>query len=234
MYLRYFTELVLLILFSVSVIGAPIAIDKQDLCHGHHISGRGTKRPSDKAPPPTTEVMKPQLTINVGTSLFYSGLDQGVSLKQVRKWADDHGGGYKILADSWKSEQWREAQLAKTAKTKKKSFWNNASEAMAQLSSGRVYVILPPGVGVHTDDYPKSTWSDFEWPALKSNSRVTSVIRIDPDGKNPVSIKPRLPHADHPTKDRQKPQEDKDPAHASSKHEEKPKSLFVEVWTWKT
>lgn len=51
-----------------------------------------------------------------------------------------------------------------------------ASAAFARLSSGDVRVIIPDE-GVRR----RNTWTDFEWPELLTNGKVTRIIRVRPD-----------------------------------------------------
>lgn len=51
-----------------------------------------------------------------------------------------------------------------------------SSAAFARQSSGDVRVILPDA-GVPR----RNTWTDFEWPELLTNEKVTRIIRVNPD-----------------------------------------------------
>ncbi|TFK40462.1 hypothetical protein BDQ12DRAFT_721102 [Crucibulum laeve] len=53
------------------------------------------------------------------------------------------------------------------------ALWNFASEVFANHTSGRAYTVLGTTVN------PNGTWRQIELPALKRNTRVTSVIQLD-------------------------------------------------------
>ncbi|KAI1277756.1 hypothetical protein F5Y07DRAFT_398309 [Xylaria sp. FL0933] len=89
----------------------------------------------------------------------------------------------RILGQLWTDSKWQD-QWQNDEKASKE-FFNICSQALAELSTGISYVLLPPGKG---EDWQKGTvWDKFEWSNLPSN---TKVIRIDPDSaKNKETIK---------------------------------------------
>ena len=198
MRLHNFTELVLLVLFAISAICAPISFTKPDLSDAARLEGRGLDSLSieiraQKPPLPTAEELKNKLRVE--KSLFYTGRDQDgrVTSKTAHKWGKDNG-NYKILEDSWNPDGWPSIKDANGNYNNKwgKLFFDPASQAFAEKSKGTVYVMLPQGIGGEKDDWDtKSVWARVEWPALQKNTAVEKVIRIDHDGKNQVTIKPR-------------------------------------------
>jgi len=62
---------------------------------------------------------------------------------------------------------------------KRKQFWENASQALAEEAKDTVYVLLPKGSG---DDWLKTTvWARKEWPNL---NQAKKIVRINPDDEN--------------------------------------------------
>jgi hypothetical protein len=55
-------------------------------------------------------------------------------------------------------------------------FWARACRALAELASGRVFVVLGPDiVAPDWGDFDRA-WAKYEWPALQANSAVKEVI----------------------------------------------------------
>ncbi len=126
---------------------------------------------------PSLQDCKDHLKVKKDTSLFYSG-DNGEDyrgkaqkkIKDVDKLQD-----YKIRAMSWTDNAWQDKWVMGN-NNQAKEFFQICSRAMAEMSSGRVYVLLPKGTGT---DWEKGTvWADYEWPNLGKS--VTEVVRIDP------------------------------------------------------
>ncbi|KAK7451688.1 hypothetical protein VKT23_012366 [Stygiomarasmius scandens] len=145
--------------------------------------------PRTPAVPGTAEI-KTHLSVAPDTSLFYSasnGQPPEGSARQASEWAKKKKNGYKILARMWKDSNYQNTW--QNDATLSKEFFDNASEAMAELSSGTVYVMLPPSTQADGKDWwSGSVWARKEWPALQNNPAVTKVIRIDPAG-NEKTIK---------------------------------------------
>ncbi|KAG5331660.1 hypothetical protein C0989_007640 [Termitomyces sp. Mn162] len=143
------------------------------------------KNPSTKKKPPIqktslsqpdVEEIKQHIHIGPDESLFYSGPN-----------------GYMRLADAQAKKMskkildmaWTDRDLLKTKR--KKTFWKNASQAFAELSSGMVYVLLPEDVGIN--NFHKGTiWEEVEWPTLEKNVHVTKVIKVTEGGKEEVLL----------------------------------------------
>ncbi|THV01801.1 hypothetical protein K435DRAFT_793022 [Dendrothele bispora CBS 962.96] len=98
--------------------------------------GRSTTTSRTVAVPQTADI-KPHLAVARDTSLFYSasnGQPPDGSAKQAREWARKKKNGYKILAQMWKDSNYQNTWQNDDALSKE--FFDNASEAMAELSSG--------------------------------------------------------------------------------------------------
>lgn len=64
---------------------------------------------------------------------------------------------------------------------------DNASAALAELSSEVVYVLLPNDTNGRVW-FKGTVWARIEWPALLNNPAVTKIMRIDPDGDQEEEI----------------------------------------------
>lgn len=137
-----------------------------------------------KDPPPLPDVdeIKNHLNVAKDISLFYSG--PGSYAKQARTWARNKSNGYKVLGQLWKDSSYQDPWQNDPDLSVK--FFNRASQAMAELSAGTVYVMLPSDTkGV---DWKTGTvWDAYEWPNLGSG--VSEVIRVNPDNDNEETIK---------------------------------------------
>lgn len=134
-------------------------------------------------PPPSIQDCKDHLNTAQDTSLFYSG-PGGYAGKARQKIKDvSKLNNYKILAMLWTDPSWQNPW--QNDEQASKDFFNICSQAMAEASSGTVYVLLPKGSGT---DWKKDTvWDLYEWPNLGSG--VTKVIRINPDNTDEEVIK---------------------------------------------
>ncbi|KAF9535936.1 hypothetical protein CPC08DRAFT_93900 [Agrocybe pediades] len=123
------------------------------------------------------------------TSLFYSCNELGEgSCKQARDWAKAKHPEYKVLAQMWKNSAYPNPW--QTDEPTSKAFFDVASQAMAELSSGKVYVILGPWTQADGKDwYAGSVWARKEWPALLSNSAATPIIRVNAATSAEIKIK---------------------------------------------
>lgn len=140
--------------------------------------------PAPNEPEPDLAEVKRHLTgVAKDNSLFYSGKPGGGSFaKKSMDWRDSKKNGYKILVEMWDDEKWANKWGGKMEK-----FFDLASKGMAELSSGKVYVMLPSDS--KGTEWPKgSYWNDFEWPALQKNTDVSEVIRVNPDNDNQETI----------------------------------------------
>lgn len=134
-------------------------------------------------PLPTIQDCKDHLNVAKDTSLFYSGPGgyAGKARQKIRDVANLKN--YKILGMMWTDSTWQNQW--QNDEQASKDFFNICSQAMAEASSGTVYVLLPPGKGT---DWKKGTvWDSYEWPNLGSG--VDKVIRINPDNTDEEVIK---------------------------------------------
>ncbi|KAH9892940.1 hypothetical protein F4778DRAFT_748931 [Xylariomycetidae sp. FL2044] len=124
--------------------------------------------------PPSVDECKKQLSVPNGKGLFYSNIgDPEVLLQQKR----DYLKGYTILDQAFKDKDWEKNFVDDDGDTVE-GFWDNCSEAFSELSTGTVYVVLPKGKG--TSKFPgDSLWTNVEWDALKDNSKVKKIIRLE-------------------------------------------------------
>ena len=133
-------------------------------------------------PLPSIQDIKDHLNVPKDVSLFYSG--PGSYAKQALDWAKKNNSGYKILSQLWTDPNYQNKwQKDEDTSTK---FFNLASQAMAELSSGIVYVMLPSDT--KGTDWKKDTvWAEYEWPNL--GSAVKEVVRVNPENDDQETIK---------------------------------------------
>lgn len=118
--------------------------------------------------------MKTHLNVPANTAIFYSGPGSYASkaLKATRE--RPYLKGYKMLNRLWKDtsfpNKWQQDDATST------KFFDAASQAMAELVTGKVYVMLPAGQG--TTWLKDSVWDRMEWPNMNP---AAEVIRINPD-----------------------------------------------------
>lgn len=102
------------------------------------------------------------------TSLFYTGLGGGKTPAQYSKEKS-----LKMLKDVWKDRNYPDQF---TDPQQNGEFFDRASAAFAQASSGKVTVLLPAGTGLNGGN-PKAVWTRCEWPNLRRSG--VSVYRVD-------------------------------------------------------
>lgn len=82
----------------------------------------------------------------------------------------------------WTDDLWYKAQTDPRTHSRADidKFWNRASEAMASVSSGVVYVLLP-GPSVNPTEWSNtSTWALFEYPMLiRNGTTVEKICRVN-------------------------------------------------------
>ncbi|KAI0182775.1 hypothetical protein EV127DRAFT_448818 [Xylaria flabelliformis] len=159
---------------AVPIHDNPISLDIREVAVGK----RG------KTPPlPSVQDCKDHLKVEKDTTLFYSG--PGGYAKKARDAIKhrDYLKGYKILGQLWTDSKWQDQW--QNDEQASKDFFNICSKALAELSTGTSYVLLPKGKG---HEWQSGTvWDKFEWPNIPS---ATKVIRIDPDNaKDEETIK---------------------------------------------
>ncbi|KAI0172912.1 hypothetical protein GGR52DRAFT_428207 [Hypoxylon sp. FL1284] len=172
MQLLSFLKTAVLASLAVTSIAVPVPVNTGD------VSIDSRELIDKRTPPvPTVEQCKEQLNVAPNTSMFYSG--PGSYAAKALKAINDSNGrpyleGYKLLSRMWKDskfpDQWQDDAAAS------KEFFDNASQAMAELTSGTAYVMLPQDEG--TNWYSGSVWDRKEWPNIPEDVRV---IRINPN-----------------------------------------------------
>lgn len=99
----------------------------------------------------------------VDSSVFYTG----GTAEQAEMFAANHEPRLYILADLFNPPP----DVAETDQ-----FWDNCSQAFAELSSGVTYVLIPPQVVMAIPD----VWGRVEYGALVANPMVTMIIWVNP------------------------------------------------------
>lgn len=178
LYAKSLTTVLSLVFFATAIFASPIPdddeLDPSDIAFG---------RQGATPPLPSIQDCKDHLNVAADTSLFYSG-PGGYAGKAKQKIKDvTNLKDYKILGMLWTDKSWQD-QWQNDEQTSKK-FFDICSQAMAEASSGTVYVLLPPGQG--TNWKTGTVWDGFEWPNLGSG--VTKVVRINPDNTDEEVIK---------------------------------------------
>ncbi|MCJ1386825.1 hypothetical protein MMC17_009953 [Xylographa soralifera] len=82
--------------------------------------------------------------------------------------------GYYVDSDHKSSPLYPTASLTRSTGA---PVWDALSHAMAVAAKGTVYVMKGPGA----EAKPTSTWNRIEFPALKANREVTSIIELSDD-----------------------------------------------------
>jgi len=129
--------------------------------------------------------MKAHFNVSPNKVMFYSG--PGGYFAKARAMGASMG-GLKILKDWWKDKRFPDLYHANLPAAKMKKFWDNASVALAELSSGTVYVLLPANT-VGTNFFPGTVWQRLEWNTLQKNSAVKKVVKLNPDNTKHEVIK---------------------------------------------
>ncbi|KAI1754931.1 hypothetical protein F4782DRAFT_492057 [Xylaria castorea] len=181
LFIQSFLKNTLLACLAVTSLAVPIHDDPTTLDIRVAALGKRGKTP----PLPSIQDCKDHLKVEKDTTLFYSG-PGGYAKKARDAIKDKHRDylkGYKILGQLWTDNKWQD-QWQNDEKASV-DFFNICSQALAELSTGTSYVLLPEGKG---KDWKKGTvWDKFEWPHVPSG---TKVIRIDPkNAKDMETIK---------------------------------------------
>jgi hypothetical protein len=173
LFIQSFLKNALLASLVVSGLAIPVQDDHASLDIRVVAQGKRGKTP----PLPTVQDCKDHLKVEKDTTLFYSG--PGGYAKKARDAIKDRDylKGYKILGQLWTDNTWQNQWQNDEDASKK--FFDICSQALAEISTGTSYVLLPKGKG---KDWQKGTvWDEYEWPHIPSN---TKVIRINPEDKN--------------------------------------------------
>lgn len=156
---------------------------------GKKLSARSPagSRPNSPTPAPNPKVpsvaeIKTHVNIPPNKSLFFSG-PGGYAAKAVM-WAYNKKNGYRTLPSLWKDAKYPDQFIINHKIAEE--FNARASQAMAEVSSGIVYVMLPSDT-TGTKWKKETVWNEFEWPNLGKG--VTKVIRVNPDNDKEEVIK---------------------------------------------
>ncbi|KAF4621995.1 hypothetical protein D9613_009560 [Agrocybe pediades] len=165
----FYSALISLFVLSSGIFATPLPVAK---------AGLDELVVREPPPIPSLAEVKAKLDVLPNTSLFYSS-HKGIGTdEQAKAWAKEYHPEYKILAQMWKDPAYPNPWATDPATSKK--FFDVASQAMAELSSGKVYVFQGPWTQADGKDwYAGSTWARKEWPALLLNKAVTSIIRVN-------------------------------------------------------
>ena len=178
-------------IFSSDVVGSPLPVPDIDVDHVFdHPPGSGHPHSSNHPPPiPTLSEMMHHLNIHRDESMFHTcDLNKQGTCKDTRKWAKDHHPTYKVLGQLWIDQDYQKPWHVEEEASKK--FFDVASQAMARMSSGTVYVVMGPWKQKDGKDwYDQSVWARKEWPELEKNKEVKSVIRVNPATGETIDIK---------------------------------------------
>lgn len=169
-----------LLAFSTTVLSTPapsVSGDRSAFFGNINVISRRANPPL-----PSIQDIKDHLNVPKDVSLFYSG--PGGYAKKARDWAKKKNSGYKILGQLWTDPNYQSKW--QNDEDLSKQFFNLASQAMAELSDGIVYVMLPDDTK-GTDWNKDTVWAKYEWPNL--GSAVTKVVRVNPDNDNQETIK---------------------------------------------
>jgi hypothetical protein len=134
---------------------------------------------------PSMANIKQHLKVLPNTSLFYSRIAKGApSYKLVAKaWRDNHNPSLYVLEESWDPTQsWTQfyGYTGGASVFEKDIFWARACKALAELASGRVFVVLGPGIIAPDWGDFDTAWAKYEWPALQVNNAVKEVVQVNP------------------------------------------------------
>lgn len=172
LFVHSFLKNALLASLALTSFASPIAPNDDLATFDIREAAAGKRAPTP--PLPTIQDCKDHLSVSKDSTLFYSG--PGGYAKQAREAIKtrDYLKNYKILATSWTDPNWQNQW--QNDEQAAKDFFNICSQALAELSSGTVYTLLPAGSG--TNWQAGTVWADFEWPNIPANAKV---IRINPD-----------------------------------------------------
>lgn len=129
-------------------------------------------RPTQPTPPLLTiENIKQNLCVPKDRPFFLLW-----PVHKAREWASSKKAGHKVLAQSWKDSSYPDTWQNNVVVFDK--FFELASQAMAELSSGTVHVLLPSDMQGR-DWWPTTVWNWYE--RHNFGLLVTNIIRINPE-----------------------------------------------------
>jgi hypothetical protein len=129
----------------------------------------GQARP--RPPVPSIAELRAQLRVSPDGQLFYSGIRHS----RLLPWARGAYPQRRTLAQSWRQAHYDDQFMYDEAVAHE--FFIRASTAFAQLAAGHVVVILPHD----RQPDPRSIWLNYELPALRANTAVTTIEAVYDD-----------------------------------------------------
>ncbi|KAK7995267.1 hypothetical protein PG990_014040 [Apiospora arundinis] len=178
-FVQSFFKTALLASLAFNTLAAPV-INNGDAVTELEIRGWPHRGQEGDPPAPTVADCKAQL--KRGKPLFYSGPNSYAKL--ARDAIKDTKNrpylqGYSVLADMFVDKTW--ADDWNNDFVKNEILWDVCSQALAEISTGTVYVILPRNEDKSnggTTWYAGTRWDRFEWPHIPAGVKV---IRINPE-----------------------------------------------------
>lgn len=132
------------------------------------------------------------LDIKPNTSFFFSGGLNERYYDNAVAWIKAYAPKYKTMEMMIKNEKF----FAPYRNKPRDPFWGRASNAMAQQSAGKVYVIMNPSMTADPKTWYKgSFWYKDEYPHLLKNTKVTQIILVHPGSKVEHIVFSRAPKA---------------------------------------
>lgn len=119
-------------------------------------------------------------------ALFYCG-PVGHASKAIQ-WAKRENNGCKPLCQLWTNKKYPDAW--QYSMDSSEIFFKLASQAMAELSSGVIYIMVPSNTQ-GTDWWYNSVWNLIKWSNI--GPAVTQFIRVNPDTDHQETIKGAMP-----------------------------------------
>ena len=132
---------------------------------------------TDEVPPPTTDQIIPHFKSNTlpNNSLYWS------SGGAAGDWVNISNGYAQMVNRFTLDLLWKDKQFVTQWTTPPQTqseiweFWDNASRAMARISSQLAYMLTTP-----KGPSPGSTWERVEFPELtKTGTKVTKICRVN-------------------------------------------------------
>jgi DNA primase len=126
---------------------------------------------------------KAQMKVAKDTTLFYSVVRSQVARDTIASSKYPHLKGYMTLRSRWNDPKWPDKYTVGVDDATAKKFWDTASTALTEMTTGTAYVLLPKGKGT---DWKKGTvWDRAEWPNVPKGLKI---IRINPDDPNDQEV----------------------------------------------
>lgn len=203
MHFKLFIGLACLLAVVPSAISTSVPYPTQPKANLAEVKKYLTHAAEDNCPGPepnATEILTHLTKVANDSSLFYSKRsmdpDEKNDLeKEAKMWRnkDEKRRNFKILDEMW--DQYWGCWARCWGNKQENDFWVPASQIMADISSGTVYVMLPKCTTKCWIWNENSVWHRTEWPALQCNPYVAKVIRVNPSDDREVTLFDRTTHA---------------------------------------